>query len=357
MKLQVQRADLEAALNRVRGTASGASTLPALSHVLLSAEAGSLRLSATDLDVSVATSIPADVADAGAALPLCSSLYVAVRGLTCDVVDISLDASGWLVVVSGARVRVPCLAVADFPTLPDEPAQWAEVEAAPLMRAVAMVMPSISTDEGRPNLTGALLQTSADGLGVTATDGHRLASLSVTPWVGPSLDVIVPRKGLGEFVRIATGRVGAASVKGHLVFRMGATTLWVRLLDGTFPEFRSVIPASDSKLIAEFDRAHLRARLKFVAQFANSKTHTVVIEVGDGQCTLSAQDAERGEVSEQVECAYSGPRVTAGYNVRYLLDVLDVLDSDNVRVEVIDSLSPTMFHASCGVFVVMPMRL
>ena len=148
-------------------------------------------------------------------------------------------------------------------------------------------------------------------------------------------------------------------VENSIVFQHGPMSLSVRLIDGTFPDFTQVLPA-ESETKARVPKDQLVSALRFVSLFASPKTHNVRVTLNEGDLELYASDPDRGEGQKSVPVSYSGPQVQAGFNWRYLNDVLGALDGDEVSLEILDTLSPTLMRDATRdemLYVVMPMRL
>lgn len=377
MKITLDTATLTSELFKLQGIVSSKSTLPILHNALIEANSdGTLALHATDLEISVSTLVQCEVDKPGKIAVRARDLYDAVKNLRGEKVTLEKEDNLWVQLSAGTvRARLVGMDPAEFPQLQkaDEGA-FVTLRTDQFIRMIDRTLFSVSTDEGRPNLTGALVRFEDDGsMMMVSTDGHRLSMAEIKPGFSksdaPSAlgdGIIIPRKGLAELRRTVdlTEEALSFGIQGSsAVFRYGTTTLFVRLIDGTFPNFRQVVPEEKSERKAIIDRAELIGRLKFVSLFSNAKTNNVTLRLEEGTCTISAQDPEKGECEESVAVGYSGAAVKAGYNYRYLVDVLNVIDGNEVSVEIIDTLSPTIVNEidseegeSC-LFIVMPMRL
>ncbi len=374
MKIRISCKALTEELFKLQGVVSQRSTLAILSNALLEASGNTLTLHATDLDTSVSTSCACEVIEPGRVTLQARSLFDIVKNLEESELELTTEDNYWAKLTSGS---VSCRIVGthpdDFPQILDT----SKVEMFPIAPAVFLDMVdktlfSISTDDARANLTGAFFKvTDKRTLLMVSTDGHRLSKIETRPEdfspgdnIPNSLreGIIIPRKGLAEIRRTvdAKGSEFAFGIlENSIVFKYGPMSLSMRLIEGTFPDFTQVLPReSDNRGILEKDL--FLQSLKFVSLFANSKTYNVRLTLNSEGLQLYASDPDRGEATKMVPVEYSGPEVKAGYNYRYLQDVLNVLESNEVSIEIIDTLSPTLLRdvdREEMLFVVMPMRL
>ena len=376
MKIRLDTSTLSRELFKLQGIVSAKSTLQILQNALLEArEDGTLHLHATDLDVSLSTSVSCEVERPGRITLKAKDLYDAVKNLKSDSVVLEGEDNLWVQLTAGTvRARFVGMNPDEFPQLQKaENVEFISLKTSRLMRMIDRTIFSVSTDEGRPNLTGALFEVTETALRMVSTDGHRLSMSSTTPEVdlsgAPEIlrkGIIIPRKGLTELRRtvdLTEDLVELAISGNNVVVRYGPTTLFVRMIDGTFPNFSQVVPKENDDRKALVSRSELIDRVKFVSLFSSSRTHNLRITFEDDTAIIAAQDPDKGECEEKIQINYSGPSVRAGYNYRYLLDVLNVIEGEQVSVEIIDTLSPTILRELEGddgdesLFIVMPMRI
>ena len=372
MKFRISREDFVKELAKLQGVVSQRSTLAILSNALLEVDGNTLRLDATDLDISVSTSCTCEGMANGRVTLQAKNLFDIVNNLEDDSVEIEVEDNHWAKLQSGSvNCRIVGTHPDDFPrTLDTNDIQMYPIGSDTLLDMIDKTLFSVSTDDARPNLTGAFFQIEDTTLSMISTDGHRLSKIQTNP---EGLDagsvpellssgIIIPRKGLSELkrnVNAGNGELSFGIKDNNIVFKYGPMSLSIRLIDGTFPDITHVLPKeSENKSFAQKDV--LVQSLKFVSLFANPKTNNVRLSLSEEGLDLYATDPDRGEGKKLVPVQYSGPPVKAGYNYKYLLDVLNVLDGDEVSIEIIDTLSPTLIrdtNRNEGLFVVMPMRL
>jgi DNA polymerase-3 subunit beta len=374
MKIQIASEDLEDELFKLQGVVSERSTLAILSNTLLEAEDGRLTLHATDLDTSISTSCSCEVLESGRVTLQAKSLFDIVKNLDEQSLTLETEENYWANLTAG---DVDCRIVGthpdDFPEILDtSDAEMYPIGSSVLLDMIDKTIFSISTDDARANLTGAFLKvTEDDTLLMVSTDGHRLSKIESDPEeFQPSEStpdalregIIIPRKGLSELQRIVDADAGELSfgfVDNNVVFKHGPMTMSVRLIEGTFPDFTQVLPnESDTKAFIE--KEEFLSSLKFVSLFASSKTNNARLTLDEDGLELYASDPDKGEGQKVVPVDYDGDSVKAGYNYRYVLDALNAIDGDEISLEIIDTLSPTLIRDTERdelLFVIMPMRL
>ena len=226
---------------------------------------------------------------------------------------------------------------------------------------IKKTMFAISQDETRYTYNGVFMESEDGKLRMVATDGHRLALIERGSDVKLGRGVIVHKKALGELVKLLQGageEVALALTQNHILFQVDNAELSARLIDGEFPKYRQVIPAHGGSSI-HTDREALVRALRRVSLLSN-ETRMVKFVFEAGQLTLTTNGSEAGEAEEVLESDYAGEKLTIGFNSRYCLDVLSILEEPRVRFELKDSLSPGIITPEGGegyTYVVMPMRV
>jgi len=369
MKLVIDRADLLkplAALNRI---VERRNTIPIIGNVLLRAEGGRLHLAATDLDIWAEAGVSAAIAEAGALTVPAATLNDIARKLPdgCQI-ELAAEAGGGRLIVKAGRSRftLQVLPEEDWPSLAEDdlPHRFA-LPAKTLQRILAHTTFAISTEETRYYLNGVHLHPDGEGrLNAVATDGHRLAHLTV-PLPEGAADlppVIVPRKTVSELARLvadAEGDIDIAVSKAKVRFVVAGITLTSKLIDGTFPDYQRVIPAGNDR-IAVLDTAAVKAAVDRVATISGERGRAVKMEFAPGALTLSVSNADTGESQEELEADFDGEPLAIGFNGRYLAEVLGIAASDTVRLALADPGSPCLIKShetADALIVLMPMRV
>jgi DNA polymerase-3 subunit beta len=342
-------------------------TIPILSNVLLEGrEDGSIRLMATDLDLQVDESVPANVTQPGAITVSAHTLFDIVRKLP-EGSQVELTAAeGKMQVVAGrSRFNLSTLPRDDFPVIAegDLPTRF-ELPAATLRQIIEKTRFAISTEETRYYLMGIFLHVVDDQLRAAATDGHRLARVTVARPDGAEgmPDVIVPRKAVAELYRLVEELEGTVEISlsaTKIRFGLGSAILTSKLIDGTFPDYNRVIPTANDKLL-KLDPKSFSAGVDRVSTIASEKTRAVKISLDRDKVTLSVTSPENGLATEELAADYGADGLEIGFNARYLLDILGEIDGDTVEVHLADAAAPTLLREndkSNALYVLMPMRV
>ena len=367
MKATIERATLLKSLGHVHSVVERRNTIPILSNVLLEAqEDGALRLMATDLDLQVDESVPANVSQPGATTVSAHTFFDIVRKLPeGSQVELSAAEGKMQVVAGRSRFNLSTLPRDDFPVIAegDLPTRF-ELPAATLRQIIDKTRFAISTEETRYYLMGIFLHIADDQLKAAATDGHRLARVTVAKPDGADgmPDVIVPRKCVTELRKLLDELEGTVEVSlspTKIRFGLGSAVLTSKLIDGTFPDYNRVIPTGNDKLL-KLDPKTFSAGVDRVSTIASEKTRAVKINVDRDKVTLSVTSPENGVATEELPADYAADGIEIGFNARYLLDILSEIDGDTVEVHLADAAAPTLLREndkSSALYVLMPMRV
>ena len=358
MKFEIQQEALQKALDLVAGVVPSKTTLPILKSILMEAEAGSLRFSATNLDISMVTTTEAAeiIAEGKAAVPA-EKLVSFVRSLAPGSVKMEIE-GGKLTIRSGkASLEESCMNPEEYPALPElAKSEGLAVPGGIIATMIAETSYSVSRDETRPALMGILWEVSPNGLTMVATDAHRLArSRRTLDWNAPDeRSLIVDTGGLRHLPRINAQNISETDEESsvevylgdkQLSFRAGQTVLHTRLLEGPFPDYNAVLPQGNDKLVT-VDREALIQAIRRVSITADRITSQIRLGLESGRLELSARGSDGSQAEDEVVVSYDGEAMEIGFNYTYLLDVLKNMKTDSVRLSLRDSqnaalVSPT----------------
>ncbi|MFA9431572.1 DNA polymerase III subunit beta [Egicoccus sp. AB-alg2] len=369
MKLRAERAEFAEAVSWATRTVGARVTLPALSGVLLEAADGRLVCRATDLEVAAEISIPVQIDQPGRVLLPGRLLSQLVARFPDAPVQLTGEPDRVEITCGRATFHVRGMQAEDFPALaqPAEDAAQGIVKADAFARLVSQVARAASSDEGRPVLTGVHLEATGETLTAAATDSYRLAVRSLTWDQAVEGTALVPARSLQEAAKAASEVGGAVTIAlepGQVSFLFGDRRLTTKLIEGTFPNYRALLPdAHETSVVVE--RAALIEALQRVSIVAMGQANTPVsLTFGDGSVDLQASNQEMGDAAEALPAEIDGEGLTIAFNPGFLLSGLEATGTEHIRVELRDGLKPAVLrpHAEDGqvddlTYLLMPMRV
>lgn len=376
MEPTISKKDFLRSLQRTHSVADRKSSMPILSNILLSADGKrSLRFAATDLYLAVTSSSPAEIASGGNIAVPARMLFDIVKSLPEGEVSLKvLDNFAAEIRAGRVRFKIPGMPGNDFPPLPSPGnLEFAELSADELGRLIALTSYSMSSDETRPHLAGALVEGDAESVRMVTTDGHRLSKAEYKQAGAQlKLQMLVPSKGIAELRRLLEearaslpkgeeggAKIGLATAGGNAFFRHGDLLLSVKLADEQFPPYAKVIPRNQTRRVV-IPRLALVESLKRISLVASDKSGSIRFHVEPGTVRITSENPEVGEGSEDLDVDYAGDPIEIGFNVRYLLDALSALVEDDVAIELGGQLDPGVVKPvgrTDFIGVIMPMRI
>src|SRR6186997_2506929 len=363
LKATCSRGELTRALGIVSRGVSTRTTVQILAGILLQASGEKLDLAATDMELSLRTSLEAQVEAEGSVVVPGRLLLELARLLPGEEVSIEhkLEEAAVEVRSGSATYRLHTYNAEDFPRLPDAAAgDRHEVDREMLLETVARVSRSASRDESRPVLTGVLMRFEPGKLVMAATDSYRL-SVKETATEGsvPELEAIVPARALGELVRIAQAGEGIelGVHENQVIFATGDALLTTRRIDGQFPNYKQLVPETFDHELA-LPREELLDVVRRVAVMAQ-RNSPLRLRFGDGELTVSAQTQDIGEARESLPVSFSGEPLEIGFNAEFLRDGIESVGGEQLRLKLISPLRPAVLQGDDDdfLYLIMPIRL
>src|SRR5947209_16634934 len=363
LRITCSKDELVHGLTTVSRALSTRTAIQILSGILLDASANELRLAATDMELSVRATVPAQVQGEGSIVLPGKTLVDIARLLPSDEVTLEHRASESVVhVTSGsASYTLQTFNAEDFPRLPDpsETPTFA-VERAPLLETIGRVARAASRDEARPVLTGVLVQFAGDRLVMAATDSYRLAVKETTlGGTAADLEAIIPSRALTELARIAgdVDEIGVGVQENQVIFSAGDVWLASRRIDGQFPNIRQLLPET-----FEYELTIPRGELLDVVRRAAvmiQRATPLHLRFAEGELTVVARTQEVGESRESLPVPFAGDTLEIGFNAEFLKDGIEAIEGDDVKFKLISPLRPAVLTGDDGDFtyLVMPIRL
>ena len=373
LEISISRAELLRELTAAQSVVERKTTIPILSNFLFEAADDKLTITATDLDQSLRTSCAAKVKKSGACTIPARKLYDYIKLLPDGDISIKLLDNHWVQIRAGrSNTKMVGMARANFPQVLDFPGSGGyKINAASLRNMISKTIFSISNEESRYTLNGALLVLKAESMAMVATDGHRLAHIEKH---GENLEgitgekkTLIPRKALAEL----NGLLGSSDVETiefaddeqTLFFRIGGRVLTSRKLTGQFPNYEAVLPRDNTKFVI-VRSVDLMASIQRVAQFADERSGAIKIRLEQNELKLSAQSTDAGESEDIIETPYNYDPLVVGFNSQYLIDFLRATgETGEVRLEFKDAQSAGQMRPEDSSedvkyrYILMPMRI
>jgi DNA polymerase-3 subunit beta len=376
MELVVRKSDFLREIQLLQSIVERKITIPILANILVEAQGDSLKLLATDLELGLRTACQASVSASGTMTLPAKKLFELVRELPDADVRIEQDNAGVKIAADRFESRLTTLPPEDYPALPGALETYEEtLPAAALRQMISKTTFAITGEDTRYFLNGALLVMKSDALSLVATDGHRLALVTVPREAGEPPRAkkgdaaedrreILPKKTLGELDRLlreSSDDVKFGRSENHLFFESGPRLLVSRRNDGQFPAYDRVIPRGNDKKI-DFEREKFSRAVRRVALLSSERSRAVRFQIDKGQVEVTSSSPEVGEAREVLLVDYDGPSLQVCFNAQYVSDFLAAVETEQVTLEFKDEVSQAVMKpvAPQGyeyLYVIMPMRL
>jgi DNA polymerase-3 subunit beta len=368
MNFSIDRSPLLSALQKVQTVVEKKNTIQILGNILCSVKGNELSLSATDLEVGIKVTVPAEVSTEGKITISAKHFLDIVKELPEKKLHITRKDNSWIELVCGkSRFNIVSLPADQYPTLPSfEEKNYHDAKTKALVDMIDRTQFAASTDATRYHINGVYFEALEGSLmRMTATDGHRLSFVDQEVFLTPpelKRGVIIPKKGLSEFRKLldeGNETTGLSFERGYIFAKFDSSYLFIKLIDGEYPDYRPVIPKSVDKTV-RLDRQSFNSALKRVSLLANEKSRGVKLVIQNGSLMISSSNPEMGEAREEIDVEYTSESMEIGFNSKYLLESLAVMKSDQLEFHLKDRLSPGILRESDQknhTYVIMPMRI
>lgn len=361
MKVTVLQENFLPKLTAVSRIASSKSALPVLENVLLNAQKGVLKVSASNLETSIQTAVGAKVEAEGATTVPARILVSLVSNFPPGKLELSVERDILTVAAEGISSKINGLPASEFPAFAEEGKKILTLEAKTLKEAVDQVSFAAAQDESRPILTGLLLKVAGGSLTLTGIDGFRLAEKKIKSEAG-DLSLVIPARSLVEAARLLEGEVAVSQpAGGQLFFKTADFAIFVQAIEGEFPDYEQIIPANFETKFS-FSKEELAKAAQLTSIFTDSGVGVVVLHFNPKEKSLevSSQEAEIGEAKIEVGIAGEGKEGTIAFNSRYLTDALSALRGEEITLSLNSPMDPALFEDpkdKAYLHVVMPVRI
>lgn len=363
MKITCQKERLLVAVSQIQGAVSPNTTLPILANVLLEAEEGMLKLTATDLDIGIQYKIQVDISEPGSSTLPAKRLFGIVREMPEGNVEIGVNSTHVAVITCGsAYFRIVGLGREEFPKVPEFPTtQTFEMPQALLKEMINKTSYAMCHDESRYTLNGIYLLAKSNKIIMVATDGRRLAFIEKHAELpkGEEIEAIIPSKTVQELVKLlgSEGVVNIGLAKNQIAFRFSNCVVISRLIEGTYPNYKQVIPQGLEQKIT-LNKDEFLSAVKRSTLIISDRTNSIKLNFFPQHLIISANTPDVGESKESISIPYEGKEVEAAFNPIFIIDALRNLEDQEILFEVTDSANPGIIRTGSEyLYVIMPMKI
>ncbi len=363
MKIKVNKEAIIDCLQKIQSVINPRNALPVLSNVLFKAEDGKLELTATDMSLTVRASMDAEVIEPGATTLPAKRIFGVFRELSVDEAEMEVNENSIAFInAASSFFRIHGISEADYPSLPEmnDPKTYLFEQSA-FRNMLRLTSYAASTDANRALLNGVLLSFKGGKLTVVATDSRRLALVDheIEFPEDAEMDAIIPLKTVDELIRTLgdEGSLKILATPKQIAFEFDGTLIVSKLVEGTYPNFRQVIPQSTGNRVS-MERETLLTAVRRTSQLVSDAVSGVKLTFTQNRLEILAQAAEIGEGRETMDVKYSGPDIAISFNPAFLMDPLKSLTADEVFLDLTDDTSPGVMRSTISfVYVLMPIRV
>ena len=375
MEFKINSSDLLKALSHIHGIVEVRHTLPILSNVILEAKDNELILSSTNLDIYCADKIKADVLNPGEISVSAITFFEIIKRLPSgsEVIMAMDEGENEITLKCGrSKFKLSTLKIDDFPIISDNDLSTNFILSADeLIRIIDKTKFAVSNEETRYDLNGIFLhkaeRNSIQFLRAVATDGHRLAQYDIPlPQGAEEINgIIIPKKTIFELRKVlddANGDVAISLNENKIKFNFNNLKIISKVIDGTFPDYTKVIPQNNDKKFKtnNYDLKNAIDRVSAVAANEESKSKAIKLSLDNNKLNLSVESQSKGSANEEIDISYNGDKVDIGFNSKYIIDICNEVDGEEVDISLLDSISPAIILDKTDenlFFVLMPMRI
>ncbi len=369
MEFNIERVTFLEAVQKTLGIVERKSTMPILNNVLIKTGDGQITVVATDREVGLVACYEAVVVEQGGITIAARKLYEMIREIQGEHVNVKKLENNWVTITCGKiKYRLPGISIDEFPEVSDDhDVGFSRIKSGLLREMITKTYFAISTDEMRVSLNGVCLKIERGWIEMVATDGHRLSmvKMKLEDDVVPdfaSEGIIIPRKGVGELRKLLEDESGYVEVgiqQGVCIFKKRDTILRISLIDSDYPDYEKVIPTEEGVDIT-LNKEDMLHSLRRMGVISSDRFSGVKIQLTGDKMILSSINPDVGEAQDEIEVDYSGKEFEMGYNVKYLIDAIDVIGEKEISLEMRESHGPGVVRSVVNdsyKCIIMPLRL
>ena len=371
MKISVEKNIIFKSLSHVQSIVEKKNTIPVLSNILIEAKDNSLILSATDMDISITETLNCNIIEEGSVTVSAHTLYDIIRKLPDgnDVEFISNDGKMFSLRSGKSKFSLSCLPKEDFPIIEISNLKTElSIDSQFLLKLIEKTRFAISNEETRYFLNGIYFHKKTidnkNYLTMVATDGHRLAKIDykVDKDIPDMPGVIIPKKTINELCKLLADYSGPINISidaRKIIFFINSSVLISKLIDGSFPDYQKVIPQNNNNILT-INRIDFSKAVDRVSTITNDKSPAIKFKLLKDMMNMTSIDAESGQATEDINTEYKGSEIEVGFNSKYILEMINNLEDENITLSFDNESSPLIATESSNpelIYVLMPMRV
>jgi len=372
MEFKIKRETFLEGIQKTLGIVEKKTTMPILNNVLIRTEDNNIKIVATDKEIVLIADYGAEIVAKGDITISARKIYEMLREIQGEEINFHVNENNWVTMTCQKVIyKIPGLPADDFPSVLDDSDKidMFKIKGSVLHGLINKTSFAMSTDEMRKNLNGVLLEAGKEGdinkVKMVATDGHRLAMVDrIIEGSFAELEkgVIIPRKGLGEIRKIIEGQqddILFGVRRGMCVLKTDDTTLKVNLIDADYPDYRRVIP-TEKGVVVQFDRDTVLHALRRMNVISSERYSGVIMTLTEDKLVLNSTNQDVGEAKDEIDVSYQEKEMSIGYNVKYLIEAIDVIDEDRVNFEIGQGMKPGIIKPvgdDSYMCIVMPLKI
>jgi DNA polymerase-3 subunit beta len=363
MKFNVIRSKFLEGLKSVQNIVAGKGSLPILQNVMIEASGNSIKLTTTDLDISIKSEVECEVVSEGATTLPVKLLFTSIMKVAEGEIAVEVDAQERASIRAGsARFKMQGMPAAEFPKFPEEGDAFSyTVPQVTIREMLRKTSYAASQDDTRRMLKGVLMSFKDEKLTMVATDGRRLALVEneIEFPKAAEKDIVLPSKAVAELQRSLSGEGDAVIIvkKSQICFSLSNVLIYSKLIDDTYPNFRQVIPQKCDNHIS-VDRQLLLDALDRASVMTMDESHSTKLIFEENTLIVTSAASDIGEAKDEVPIKFVGERIETMFNPSYVMDPLKAIDDDEITIDINDGHTPAVIRCSVPfLYVLMPLRI
>ncbi len=368
MQFNIKKDTFFKGLNKVQGIIEKKHTIPILANVLIEALDDEIIITATDLEVGIKSRYKADVIKQGKVTVSGKKLFEIIKELPDKEIQFSSKNNFWVEINCGKSIfNLVGLSPDEFPKFPQVTSNPSYLKTSVLSEMIDKTIFSVSNDETKFNLTGIFIKSeNKNNISFVSTDGHRLSKIerNIERTLNDRFEegFILPKKGINEIKKLMESTIDLIDIgicDNNFSVSNESTTLIMRMVDGDFPDYKRVIPEKGDNT-ALIDKDIFLHSLKRISVLSSEKSKGIKVNLTKDCLTLSSSNPDLGDAKEEIDIVYSGVEISIGFNARYIIDILQTIEKENVFLILKDNISPGLIQPENDndyLAVIMPMRL